>query len=442
MSMLVCYLLLIRRMVIGTGLVWCHLGILSVFSIGYYVLPILVMRPYLASFDSSDISLALVMQVEFQVSIFFGVLLGFRLFPRPVGFKIERLDSWFAENYRVVFISAFIVYLVVTGLYAQTSYEADDNYLYFVDRDPMMSIWAGTTGLCLALLALGFAMELKSGRKPIAWAFGCAIFITVGLSLSLAQRLATIMPLAMVLAALFVTKQRVAAFRWCLLIVFVLLLSSPFMVFMRETTFNSRGSERTVTAGKEFSFGDNALISSAESIIDRADLLGNSIKLKTYVDSDGYVGWMYYYSVLVSPIPRLLLANKPYVMSNDGTIWGHLSVIAWRMDSGGFGAIGSVTAFGAITAYSQGGWIAVALDGVADGLLIVFLARWLGEGGMLAQLVYIILLPVLTIKRVPPSFLESLTESLPLCVGLLALAVVGLMVGGRKSLVRKRIVLP
>jgi hypothetical protein len=241
----------------------------------------------------------------------------------------------------------------------------------------------------------------------------------------------------MVLIALFLTGQTKRAVKSIGLLVVILLAVSPFAVFMRSRQLDIRGKERVLTVGEEFSYGDDAVTTSIRSIIDRADLLGNSIKLKEYIDRHGFVSWQFYYSVLVSPIPRVIFAKKPYVLSSDGTMWGEISVIAWAMD---FGGIGSLTAFGGITAYRQGGWIAVCLDGLAAGFCFTVIARWLGRGGLVANVFYIALFPLLAIKRVPPSLFEMLAELLPMLPPMFALFVVNMVLRERRRS-RKRLIL-
>ncbi len=103
---------------------------------------------------------------------------------------------------------------------------------------------------------------------------------------------------------------------------------------------------------------------SFESILGRSDLISVTVYMKDYIDNVGYVGWEYYYSVLVSPVPRFLYPDKPYVLSSNGRLDGEISALAWKEIMGG---LGSLTAFGGLTAYREGGWLGVVLDGFADG---------------------------------------------------------------------------
>jgi hypothetical protein len=423
---------LICQMVASRKLEWCQLGIIGTFSIGYYVLPV-IFRPLssLAQVPDDDIGTVLLVHGLFLMAVVLGVVGAPHILPRGIGLSMRVLDGRFTKHRRVMFTVCFVMYLLFFTIYGETSYASEDFNTYFTDKkSTVVAMLSEFSSLWLATVALGFALELRKGRKTVAVAMMGAILVVVGLSLSLAQRLAIITPLAMVLTALFLTGQTKRAVRSLGLLVIILLLVSPFAVFMRQTQLNVRGKGRILSVGQGFSYGEDVVISSLRSIIDRADLLGNSIKLKQYIDHHGYVDWQFYYSVFVSPVPRVILQNKPYVLSSDGTMWGEISVIAWAND---FGGIGSLTAFGGITAYRQGGWIAVFLDGLTSGVCFVFLARWLGRGGFTANVFYITLFPLLTIKRVPPSLFETLSELLPMLPIVLALVLLNLLLTGRRE---------
>jgi hypothetical protein len=341
------------------------------------------------------------------------------------------LDRQFARHRGKLFVLSFVPYLFFVMSYAQTAYSSADFKVYFTDRSPYLGILSAIAGLLLSILAVGLAVECKVGRKAVAAGMMVGMLGIVAVALSSAQRLEIITPLVTVVAALFVTKQRALGVRWIGLTVAFLVLASPFVVFLREKQGSERGGDRVIAAAQAFSYGDSALLTSVQSIADRADLLGNSIDLKAYIDEHGYVGWTYYYSVFISPVPKAIIGDKPYPLSSDGTMWGHLSVIAWALHNRG---IGSLTAFGAITAYRQGGWIAVCLDGLAVGICLVFLARWLGGGGLIAKVFYCALFPLLTIKRAPPSLFECLSEVLPMLPFLAALVVLNVMLGGKRRI--------
>jgi hypothetical protein len=127
--------------------------------------------------------------------------------------------------------------------------------------------------------------------------------------------------------------------------------------------------------------------------------------------------------VLSVPIPRAIFPNKPYQLSTDGTMWGELSVVSWVLDHGR-GTIGSLTAFGGISAYQEGGWPAVVVDGLFTGFLFSLLAASLANGSSTAKLFYVLLFPLLAVKRVPPNLFESIAEVLTVVPFLVAAFVI------------------
>ncbi len=408
---LILALVLVYRMVVTGRLEWCHLGILGVFAIGHFVLPI-ALKPLsnLADRTTDEIVPAVLIHGLFLTSVVGGVILALGTRTRVRSLQTPTLDLWLVRHRRKVFIVSTAVYLALFFSIAQTSYAAEDFTEFFTNRNPFLAALASMQSWALGTLGICTALEVRDGRKVPARVMTATIFALVILALPTAQRLAIITPMAVMLSALLVTGQKRRAMRSAGILVLVLVVVSPFAVYLRSARSQNRSGE-VVSIGRDFSYGDSQLTTMAQSLADRADLLGNTIPLKDYVDHQGFVGWRFYYSVLVSPIPRVLLGNKPYLLSADGTMWSEISVLSWSLRYGG---IGSLTAFGGITAYREGGWLIVALDGVLTGALFVFVARWLGRGGIVGMGTYVTLFPLLAIKRVPPSLFEALAELLPL----------------------------
>jgi hypothetical protein len=76
------------------------------------------------------------------------------------------------------------------------------------------------------------------------------------------------------------------------------------------------------------------------------------------------------------------------------------------------GGLGSLTAFGGLTAYREGGWIAVILDGLAAGALFAGIARWFGQGGTIARIYYVQFFVLFAVQKAPPCFFEALASFL------------------------------
>jgi hypothetical protein len=108
-------------------------------------------------------------------------------------------------------------------------------------------------------------------------------------------------------------------------------------------------------------------------------------------------------------VPRFLYPGKPYILSANGKIDGEISVLAWRVMVGG---LGSLSAFGGLTAYREGGWAAILVDGLADGAFFFVIARWLGGGGWVARILYANFFVMFVVGKAPSDFFESLTAFL------------------------------
>ncbi|WJH39662.1 hypothetical protein N7E02_23310 [Aliirhizobium terrae] len=131
--------------------------------------------------------------------------------------------------------------------------------------------------------------------------------------------------------------------------------------------------------------------------------------MKRYIDITPVPGPIYYASVFLIPIPKILIPEKPYLLSVDGTFGGELSNWAWKVLNGG---TGSLTAFGGVYAYREGGWLWIGVNGLATGMFFAFLARWLGAGGTAGRFFYALLFVALAVAKVPPSFFEALAAFL------------------------------
>ena len=88
---------------------------------------------------------------------------------------------------------------------------------------------------------------------------------------------------------------------------------------------------------------------------------------------------------------------------------------------------GSLSAFGGIVAYRELGWPGVPINGFLTGLLFIFVARWLGQGGLLPATYYIALFVNLAVTKVPPSFWEALLGVMPLLPALFVIYIVNLL---------------
>ena len=112
--------------------------------------------------------------------------------------------------------------------------------------------------------------------------------------------------------------------------------------------------------------------------------------------------YQYYSSILGSFLPRIIVGEKSQVLSDNGKLSGETSVLAWNIIIGK--DIGSLSAFGAITAYREGGWLWVIVNGFLTGLMYVWVFSFFCKGGHLGKVLFISIFVSLCVKQVPPSF--------------------------------------
>jgi oligosaccharide repeat unit polymerase len=387
-----------------------HLGVVGLFSIGYYPLPVLL-KPLstLVEFPEDQVAHAIFMHWLFLLCLIFGATLAKRhcgiIKPLRFGF----IDTIFSGYQKYIVLLCFILYMIYYSTNDLTSYASDNLEAYYEDRPAFVAIVATLSDLALATITLFYAHA--SFRKQRLFAFVLATMITVIVLLSalLGQRLALILPLCMVFIALFLTRQSLKAIRTLGLTVVVLAVASPFAVFLRENRGSSGERQSATAVASNYSFSETSFQSSLQSLVDRSDLIYVTVAMKPYLDTMDDIGWKYYFSVLAIPIPRVIYPNKPYVLSSNGDPGGEMSVLAWQTLIGGRG---SLTAFGGLVAYREGGWVGVILNGLATGILFIFLARWLGQGSLVARVFYINLFVQLAVRKVPPSFFEALASLL------------------------------
>lgn len=388
-----------------------HIALLSLFSLGYLVLPVLLKsNAGLLGYSEGEIASALGVHAVFLTSLLAGYFFLIRRKPsRPI--NLPKLNSLIDRYPERVFGVSFLVYLAYFATNDITSYSAGDFEAYFSERSSLASIAAALGVYSQAAMAVAVASVARAGRRRSLITMLGGYLVMLVLLLSAGQRLAVVAPCVMMVIALGVSGFARPAIKTLAATVGVLVLLSPFAVYLREADSGMRGKEKALEVTSGFSYGDSAVASGAYSIAERADLVLNTIVLKEHIDRVGFVGPQFYLSVFLAPIPRFLVNNKPAVLSSDGTPSGEISVLAWQLTKGS--STGSLTAFGGITAYRQGGWLAVVADGLLAGALGALLFHWLGAGGSSARLFYVVLVPLLVVKRVPASFLEGLAEVLP-----------------------------
>ncbi len=384
------------------------LGLLSLFSLGYYVLPVFFMHLSDLSVQTNyDIMAMLLLNILFFVALFSGYILVTERYCLNTTFRIrfDVFDLWISK-YPVIFFSiAYAIWMAYFLRGGLTSYGSEDIESYFSDRDPLEGFLARAAATSISMMSLTLVICFLQRRKLFIL-LGLLYLSCVALLLTTAQRLAVIGPLFMLIATLSVFGYQRSANRIILFAVMLLLLISPLMVFVREFQ-GATGYNKFFLASESFSYGAGSIVESLlASILGRADLLNVSIYLKNYIDANGFVQGLYYESILASFVPKFIWADKPYPLSDDGTIWGEISVLAWQLMKGN--STGSLSAFGAISAYREGGWWWTPINGFFTGALLAYLYFLLTRCGLFGRMIFSSLIVVMCIRNVPPSFFQLL----------------------------------
>ncbi len=381
------------------------LATLALFSIGYYGLPMLLLeRSTLRYLPEAEVTATIAMALLFMIAVVCGF--AFTATRRRVipAMNFVVLDVLLARHWwpGSIISSATILYYNTSR--TLTFYQMESVEAYF----DSISIVAGIVGF-FALLAQAFTavylVQALRERDLSKIAFSLAsLLLQLATVVSGANRLLFITPLILVMGAMLAGRNFRMAGGALTAIIAGLLIYSPFAVAMRAGSWNNTQDVQAST----FSFGANPIDTVLQSIVDRGDILNSMATLKSYVDSNGRVGPQYYYSVLVIPVPRYFYPNKPAVLSADGTRHTEASILAWHLTVGP--SIGSLTAFGAIVAYREGGWLWVAINGMLAGCLFAALLGAFSRGGFIAQGFFALTFLSWSVRKVPPSLMEAMAD--------------------------------
>lgn len=382
---------------------WAASGL---FSIGYYGLPMLLIeRSTLRYLPEAEISGTIGMALLFLV----GMLVGFaaqasRSVKSTVGFRLSHFDDLLERYWWPGAIASNAIIIAHSAMRTQTFYQVASVDDFIAGRSAFEGLLGFASTFAQAFSALYFVRALQRGDKLRIGASGGAVLVQIMLVMGAGQRLILITPVLLVMAAMVVSRNfKMAGATLGAGIIFLLVIS-PFTVAIRSGAWNSSQE----TQAKSFTYGENAFDSMLQSIVDRGDVLQNMATLKAYVDANGTVGPAYYLSVLTIPVPRAIYPEKPYVLSDTGTLDGEASILAWRLTVGP--TVGSLTAFGSIIAYREGKWLWIPVNGFLTGLLMAFLLTWFQRSGIIGHAFFCMAFFNWAIRKVPPSLMEVMVD--------------------------------
>lgn len=382
-----------------------YLGTLSLFMLGYYGLPaLLIERSTLRYLPESEVSATVFMALFFFIPLVCGVLyVGTRARKLPA-MHLDVLDTgltryWWTGS---ILSNALIIYYNSTRTLTFYQVESIDNFLQ--DRSVFTGVIGFFVSLTEAIAAVYFAQALSRREwRKILFSAAC-LGIKLVLVMQGGQRMLFLTPILLLFAAIVAQGRFRMAGVALASAVGALLIISPIMVAMRTGAWNSTQD----IAAENFTYGSDPVDTILQSIVDRGDILQNTAVLKAYVDANGHVGSQYYLSILALPIPRFLYPDKPYLFSDNGRMDGEASILAWRLVVGN--STGSLTAFGGIIAYREGGWAWVFANGLLAGLMYGTLLTIFSRSGFIGQAFFAMGLAFWSVRKVPPSLFEGMAD--------------------------------
>lgn len=401
-------------------------GVISLFSIAYYGLPtILIERSTLRYLPEAELTAMILMALIFMLSVLCGTLVSQARFKGLPGLKLDFLDYFLDKYWWAGTVASNSIVILYTLGRTLTFYQTKSVEEFYETQSSYAGFLGFVISLIQALSAIYLARAIAGRARLKCLIAGLGILVQMALVLNAGQRLIFITPAILVFAALVAQRSyREAASAFAIGIA-ALLLVSPFSVALRYGTWNGTQD----VEAKAFTYGDNPVDSMLQSIVDRADILETMAALKAHVDANGHPGPLYYYSVLVVPIPRFLYRNKPFPISSDGTLHGQAPVLVWHLLMGP--TLGSLTSFGSIIAYREGGWLWVPINGFLTGILYAILLLGFSRGGIVAQSFFALAFLRWSVAKVSPSLMEMMSDVMTYLPVIIVLLVINRLLEGQ-----------
>lgn len=418
----------IKKMLNSDQIIWLIMGITGAFSIGYYVLPIFYLKESgLNKAGEFEVTTVLLMSILFFIFMILGVKTNLLINQKRTFSTLNsrNLDYYLLKYYKILFALGFLCWTYYFLNSNVTSYSSTDFEGFFSKKEKFDGISSEIGAIGLSFMAITLVIAFVK-RSKVRILFSAIFIFNVLLMLSTAQRLFLITPIFMLVASFYVYNFRKFAFRIILTGVILLMLISPLMVFLREYQGDTDGKSKIFEASKSYNSNSNAIVKGFYSILERSDLLYVMTRMKTIIDDkNNFNHEQYLYSVISAYIPRPLFPQKPYPLSDDGTIYGELSSKAWYIIVGP--STGSLTAFGSITAYREGGWFWLLLNGFLTGYSLNWICIYLTKSSHLGRVIFVSIFVTLSIKNVPLSFFYLLVYVAPTIYKVLIIKLFNLM---------------
>ncbi|WP_411846127.1 hypothetical protein AAFN60_00020 [Roseibacillus persicicus] len=390
--------------------------LLAFFGSGYYVVPLLMPKESGWKEIPEDLKGA-VLSLHFGYLVMF--LCGMMVFSwidgkKKIGrFSEDTFSKWFL--FRLIhqnslwFLGCALVllaYFSVNGV--GTSYESDDRYEYFTaGRGPIERLSV------IVPFVQGFVCYMIAGlfsqKKWRKFSIVLAVYVLISLISSFkGQRLAAIIPFVM----LFVFSVRQIGLKKALpglvAIGVFLVIISPVAVFFRESWANQ--DEKSVRDQLVVYLEDGPSDEGVFTTIgERADLYYVTYLFLSEEELE-FDRIRYVSSVLFAFLPREFRPNPHYPLSDDGSIYGETSVVAWFIERRNYSQVGSLTAFGGLYAFREGGWFWVPVNGFLCGAFGSFLCTCFARWGLMGSFFLGVFTLSFVVKYVPSSLFQLLVS--------------------------------
>ncbi len=378
----------------------------AAFTFGFFCLPVFFFE--LASFryePEQDIVVAQLMALGFFITMISGFVLAGSRVDKVKGLRFDDVDTLLQKYWWIGAIATNLFVIINDSTRTMSHYQTRSAEEFIAGQSIFVGLLSFIGGFARALAAIYF-MQALSSRRASRIIFGAVgLIVQLYLALDAGNRNIFITPIFMFFAALVIGRKFRLAGTIMATAVAAILLVSPFAIALRSGSWNN---SQDIQA-KNFTYGDNPVMTMLQSIIDRADILGVTIVLKSYVDTHGHVSSQYFKSVLVVPIPNAIYKDKPTALSDNGLPEGESTILAWMLVNGR-STMGSLTAFGSIIAYREGGWIWMLINGFLAGGFIATLLTIFVRGGMIGQAFFVISLVNWAVHKVTPSLMEALVD--------------------------------
>lgn len=402
-------------------------AVVGLFSIAYYGVPtVLIERSTLRYLPENELIAMISMALIYLLAVLLGISVFQARFKSVPGVRMRLIDHYIETHWWKGTIASNLIVFLYSFNRVQTFYQTD-SVENFIDSQSSL---AGFLGFIILLIQgltgvyLARAIAARDTRRIAVAAAG--ILIQTAMVITAGQRLIFITPALLVFAALVAQRSYREAGSALVIAVVALLAISPFAVALRYGAWN--GTQDVVA--ESFTYGENPIDTMLQSIVDRADILETMTALKAHVDANGHVGPIYYYSVLVVPVPRFLYRSKPAILSGDGSRGGEASVLVWRLLMGP--SLGSLTAFGSIVAYREGGWLWVPINGFLAGMMYSLLLTTFSRGGIVAHAFFGIAFFRWAVAKVSPSLMEMMVDVMTYLPVIAVLLIINRLLEGQK----------